>query len=447
MLQPGQRVGAAVSGGADSVCLVHLLHELAGEWGISIRVVHLNHQLRGSESEQDEAFVRELAARLGFPVSCDRAPDLRSSSGNLEQAAREARRRFFHRLLAEGVVDRIATAHTRSDQAETVLLRLLRGTGNAGLAGILPVTAEGLVRPLIACSRAEVEEYLNERGLVWREDRSNADLSFLRNRVRSELLPLMERDYAPGISGILAATAEVARAEESYWAAETEALARRYFRVEGGAVIVEAAVLANLHPAVARRLVRAAIHRVKNSLRGIDLAHVEQVLELALHNEGHGRRLIPGVDVMRSFEWLRLAPPRTGPRQDRDYCYPVTPPFPRRFTPSGGGSICLELLDGTDALAGYNEEMAAIDWDRLAAPVELRNWHPGDWIELPGRAAAKLKSPFQEGRVPLWERQGWPLLVSGGEVVWTRRFGVAAGRSAGAATRRILRVFEVESGL
>ncbi len=214
MLEPGQRVGVAVSGGADSVCLLYALLELGG---LELSVLHVDHGLRGEESRGDAAFVRELAAGLGLPF-CLREIDL--PAGNLEQEARKARLSFFREHLAQGHADRVALGHTRRDQAETVLFRILRGAGTAGLAGIRPVTAGGLVRPLIDVERAEVEEFLRGRGIAWREDSTNAAPDFARNRIRHRLLPQLAADWNPGIVETLARTAEFAQAEEAYWEAE-----------------------------------------------------------------------------------------------------------------------------------------------------------------------------------------------------------------------------------
>src|SRR6202140_3280894 len=159
MFQTGQQVGVAVSGGADSVCLLHVLRELAHRWNLRLSVLHLNHRLRGTESDEDAEFAGKLAAEFGFPFIV-RETDVSAISDNLEQAARDARLAFFTEAMAERRVDRVALGHTRSDQAETVLFRFLRGAGTAGLAGIRPVTPTGFVRPLIAIDRAEGELYL-----------------------------------------------------------------------------------------------------------------------------------------------------------------------------------------------------------------------------------------------------------------------------------------------
>jgi tRNA(Ile)-lysidine synthase len=270
MFEPGQHAGVAVSGGADSVCLLHVLLELAPQWDLRLSVLHLNHGLRGEESRQDERFVRELAARLGLTATV-RAVDVAASSDNLEQAAREARLAFFRQQLAGGNIARIAVGHTRNDQAETVLFRFLRGSGGAGLAAIRPVTADGIVRPLLGVGRAEVEQYLRERGIAWREDSSNASLQFARNRIRHQLLPQLAREWNPAIGESLNRAADWALAEEEYWAAEIGRLAAGHLVERVGAVIARVDGLRGLPLAAARRLVRHALERTKGDLREIGL--------------------------------------------------------------------------------------------------------------------------------------------------------------------------------
>ena len=201
MLRPGDRVAAAVSGGADSVFLLHVLAHIAPRLNVTLAgVAHLNHKLRGEASDADERFVAGLAGGLGVPFFRAEARVM-EAGGNLEQAARRARIKFFETLIREGKADRIATGHTRDDQAETVLFRMLRGSGLAGLAGILPVTGEHLIRPLLETTRAEIEEFLTARGIPWREDASNADHRFARNRIRHGLLPQLEREWNPELAG------------------------------------------------------------------------------------------------------------------------------------------------------------------------------------------------------------------------------------------------------
>ena len=212
MLGPGMRVGVAVSGGADSVCLLYVLVELRARWDLRLSVLHLNHNLRGEESRADAEFVRELAARLGLAAVLSEA-DIAATVDNLEQAARDARLAFFRETMRTGPLDRVALGHTRSDQAETVLYRFLRGAGTAGLAGIRPVTVDGLIRPLLEVDRAEVERFLRERAIPWRDDSTNASRVFARNRIRHELLPQLARDWNPAIYESLAQVADWALEE------------------------------------------------------------------------------------------------------------------------------------------------------------------------------------------------------------------------------------------
>ncbi len=341
MFAPGMSVGVAVSGGADSVCLLHVLRELAPRWNLKLRVLHLDHMLRGEESREDARFVESLAEGFGLPFEL-REVNVAEAEGNLEQAARCARRRFFLDAMSEGRVERVALGHTRNDQAETVLYRFLRGSGTAGLAGMRPVTRDGFVRPLLHATRAEVEEYLRQRGVAWREDSSNRDTRFRRNLIRHRLLPSLAEEWNPCIVETLAGVARVAADEEEYWHGLIEPLASDLLRREQQAVVIDAARLAGLPRAVARRLIRGAIETVKGDLRSIDVRHVEAVLALTSDTDGHGRAQIPGVDAIRSFEWLRLAP--AGTYSQPEFAISVNVPGRYAF-PGGEIEVAGEIAD------------------------------------------------------------------------------------------------------
>lgn len=447
MTAPGGRVGVAVSGGADSVCLLHLLRDLASALDLHLTVVHLNHKLRADESDRDEEFVRDLAGSLGYPLLAETV-NVAGAGGNLEQAGRRARWSFYRSLIAANRVDVVATGHTSSDQAETVLYRLLRGSGTAGLSGIRPITDDGIIRPLLGCNREEVEAYLMQKGIRWREDSSNQERAFLRNRIRHDLLPQLKRDYNPALPQALAQMAVLAQEDEQYWAAEVDRLAASQLTVAGEAVLLMCPKLLALPKAMARRLLRRAIAMAKGDLRRIDFEHVDALLHLAAGGEGHGRLQLPDLDVFRSFEWLRIAPPREGSRTDRDYCFEVVPPAKVRI-PGGGFSIYLDLLEisgGSPVDAGetgYTEKSCLLDLERVTEPLELRNWRPGDRYTQAGRSGEKVKALFQRERVPIWERQGWPVLTSGDRIVWARKFGVSAEVSPSASTIRVVCVTEI----
>jgi tRNA(Ile)-lysidine synthase len=299
---PGDRVAVAVSGGADSVALLELLCEARDRLGIVVSVAHYNHHLRGDESEGDAEFVQTLAAARDI-LFFSRDAEARHDS-NVEALARRDRYAFFESLVRDGRVAKVATAHTADDQAETVLTRLLRGGGPAGLAGILPVRDHWLVRPLLEVRRAELRAWAFERGLQWREDSSNADRRFLRNRIRQELLPALERDYNPGIVNVLSHLAEIARADEAYWQEHIEALAQRLISQAPEGPKLPLQNLVQLDEAQQRRLIRATIAQAKGDLRRLDFDHVERIRRLALDGRAGERRTveIPDCRVERRRE-------------------------------------------------------------------------------------------------------------------------------------------------
>jgi tRNA(Ile)-lysidine synthase len=442
MFHPGNRVGVAVSGGADSVFLLHALVELASRWDLKLHVLHLDHCLRGDESRGDAEFVRELASRLGLPVHAAESDvgRLREETGdNLEQAARNVRRLFYLGFLQRNELDRIATGHTRSDQAETVLFRFLRGSGTAGLSGVRPVTSEKLVRPLIELERIDIERYLRDKGIPWREDSTNASRDFARNRIRHELLPSLISDWNPALVENLAHTAQWAQDEEAYWDTEMDRLVAALVTIRPPAILLRSGDLCSLPPAVARRLVRRAVELAKGDLRGLNFQHVERILEMAAAPEGHDRMQAPGLDVYRSFDWIRVSPPGIDGLAGRNFRMPVS--VPGRFAlPDNSSTVELDVV--------YDSSVSGLDGERLQGGLELRNWRPGDQYRPVGRASEeKIKILFQEARIPLWERRNWPILAIEDHIVWARRFGPAVSYAATSASRSVVKVSEVPQPL
>ena len=420
MLPHGRRVGVAVSGGADSIFLLTVLHELARERGWSLTVLHLNHALRANESDLDEAVVRETAARLGLPCVVERTVDLRGP--NLEEKAREARYAFFARAAAQHSLDCVATAHTVDDQAETFLLRLLRGAAGTGLAGIAPVTpGGGIIRPLLEIDRGEIEAWLRERHIAWREDSSNRDPAFTRNRVRHELLPLLERDWNPGIRRLLAGTADVLATEESYWRQWADDELASIARPFGGGLVLELERLGNMHPAELRRLLRRAVERVKGDLRRVDRNHIYAMERLCRSSFGRGAVGLPGLVAVRSFDAVLFVNRLAG-----SAAFAIDVMSPGAVKIPGGGTlhfrVALPPID-TRYTKGGGDCPGVIDF-----PVVVRGWRPGDAYQPTGYARCrKLKELFYEHRVPSWERAFWPIVERDDQIVWSRRFGFAAG--------------------
>jgi tRNA(Ile)-lysidine synthase len=440
LLHPGDRLGIAVSGGADSVALLRIMLELRDELGIVSSVVHFNHKLRGVEAEADEHFVVRLADRHHLPLHAgggDVASYAHSQHLSTEAAARELRYRYFHALFAANALNRIATGHTLDDQAETVLLRIVRGAGTRGLAGIYPqlsysdprlptksVQAQllvpgsqfSVVRPLLATRRRVIEAYLRELGQDWREDSSNRDLRHARNRVRQGILPRLERTLNPAVRETLSETANMARVEEDYWQAEV--VARLPGVWQGEQRILKSDGLRDLPLALRRRVVRAAAESLGLKL---EFHHVEEILEL--DPRGPGSAMLPGGWLL-SVTNADLQFNRPIPVADGDYEYKLAVPG-TILVPEIGTCFEAVLVPGK-APPGYNPDHM-FDPALLQKDLTVRNWRAGDrYWPAHSKAPKKIKELLQERKSTGTERKLWPVVLSRQEIVWVRGFPVPA---------------------
>ena len=438
MIQPGDRVAAAVSGGADSVALLELLARLRERLGIALAVAHLDHRLRGKESEGDARFVEQLAARHHLPFfhqAQDVAAQARRQGANLEATARALRYSFLRELVQSGRVSKVATGHTADDQAETVLARMVRGAGTRGLAGIYPLVDGWLVRPLLELRRAQLRAWLTEQGLSWREDSSNRDLRLTRNRLRGAVLPLLEQ-FNPRLVEQLAATAEIARDEEDYWNRRVSELLEHVGvqgsngptvqrSTEGGQASVLKLHLprfVQLHRAEQRRLLRAALAQA-GCTGAIDIAQVESLRRLAASGTSGQSLLFSGLRAVRVFNSLELRRDRAD--RPEDYEFQVGVPGACAI-PATGTWLLFDLVGRDACQTGYNIEEELLDFGRVRTPLVVRNWRAGDVFESPtGQGVKKIKTLLLRRRVPAEERNGWPVVVSGRDVVWVRGFPVA----------------------
>ncbi len=462
LFRPGDRIGVCVSGGADSVALLRLLLVLRRKLGFVLSVVHFNHQLRGKASDGDENFVANLAAKHALPFHVGRenvGAKARREKANLEDAARRARYGFFARLVDEGRLSHLAVAHTADDQAETVLAHILRGTGLAGLGGIHP-TSGHIVRPLLQIRRASLRLYLKACKQEWREDATNRDTSKMRARIRTKLLPLLEKQFQPATVGHLATLAEFAREDEAYLdfvagirdGAPSE-------RKQGSATITVSALLgvpnscAEPVPAqirrktraISRRIVRQIVKELKPRAGQLNAEHVQKVLDLAEYGENGKRLPLPGgIEVRRDQHKLVFTVNSGGAGKPQ----PVEPAktFARRIDFAGPETCvtvpCLAcvfrftIIDWPAKTGETSSTGPVLDWHALRAPLVLRSWLPGDRLQPLGhRKTHKLKRLLNEKRVSSWERDGWPVLTVNGVLAWARGFPVATAFAAKESTR------------
>ena len=419
----------ALSGGADSVALLFVLRELEAEGVLAIAgVAHLNHQLRGADSDADEAFAEALAARLGLPFVSERidvGAMARGEKRSIEDAARTVRYAFLERAADRLDAAAIAVAHTVEDQAETFLLRLLRGSGTRGLAAIRP-RAGRIIRPLLDVERAALREYLAGLGETFRDDASNADVTFTRNRVRHELIPLLQSRFSPAVTATLAREAALARQDEEFLSAEAIKLASRIVLLDV-TVRIDAAGLRDAPRALSSRVAHAALQRQAGP-KSIHFDHVERLLGLAEQPAGPPRAVsFPGQDAVRVGNEIRLRPRLGRGLREGGNHFVVSLSIPGEVELGAQGlAVGAEALPGTGGPAGRPMAWTARGMEvgvaagALEMPLAVRSRRPGDRFRplgAPGRR--KLQDFLVDRKVPRDERDRVPVVVDGRDrIVW-----------------------------
>ena len=419
LLDRGDRVVVAVSGGADSVALLSLLLEVRAQFELDLIVAHLNHNLRGQSSDEDQEFVRILAHRLGAGFICERIPTEHVSTRNesLENWARERRYAFLSKAAGAVHAQKVALGHTMSDQAETLLMRLLRGSGTVGLSA-MSYKREVFIRPLLSIERHEILEYLTLRGVTWREDASNLDTRFLRNKLRQELIPSLKDRYNPKIVPLLAGTAAILREESEamrYWAAE---VFDREAIVDGNRVIWDVNTLVSLPSGLQKRLVRLSLERLiprNHNLSAQDVASITHLVGEARSGKfiqtGHFR-------CFREFNRLLFeAAPSPAPEK---FCYALRIPG-RIELPQTGTCFEAKLEPSPEDSVVLNRWELFLSKPELEAGFFVRNWEPADVYFAPGSNSPKrVAKMFAQRKIPRRCRASWPVVVLANRVVCVR---------------------------
>lgn len=426
MWQPATRVIAAVSGGADSVALLCLLHDLHSSGELSLdAVAHLNHAIRGREADDDEAFCAALAASLNVTFVAARVDvpaRARAARQSIEVTARHARREFLDEVRRSRGADVTATAHTADDQAETILLRAMRGTGLRGLAGIAPV-GNARVRPLLATSGAALRTELGRRGQAWREDATNADLTNPRNRVRHELIPYLERHFNPAARAALCRLAELARDDNDILERDAVAAATATLKVDGTTLGADAPALSALPTPIARRVVRLWLRSSTGRAYLPDIEAVRAVASGArraadipggrVEHSGRLVVLIPGHAVSASFRVELQVPGRIeGP--DAGWTLEAVGPIERAGGAGEAGGAGGGGRDGRRALD------VEIDAGHLSGPLVVRSRRPGDRLRPVGLGGSKkLQDVLVDRKVPRSHRDRIPIVTdSRDRIIW-----------------------------
>ena len=441
MTSPGDLCIVAVSGGPDSVCLLHILHELEQELGIKLVVAHYDHGLREAEDEAETQFVQDLASSMNLPFETERASFLRKeSTSSLEEKARNARYGFLERLKDRLQAQKIAVGHNLNDQTETILMRLLRGSGPPGLAGIPPHRDNMIIRPLIETKRDEIEAYLTARELSYVIDSSNLETRYLRNRIRLQLLPSL-LEYQPRLLELLGKMAVVLREDDNYLQGEAE----HWLEMESqtgkkGEILIPVSSFSSLPLPLRNRVTRNLIMRLKRTLRRIDQSHIESVYDLALSKKPQGSLDLPdGLTVKRIYDKLAFTL-FNGEKTDA-FHYLLQGPG-TFYLDRIARSITLVEMEGAVEVTPNNHEWTAyLDADKLQYPLVVRNFRPGDrFVPLGMTGQKKIKDYFIDLKIPSDIRASIPLLISQDTPVWICGHRIDDRFKVTSATRRILKV-------
>ncbi|MDD5558682.1 tRNA lysidine(34) synthetase TilS [Candidatus Methylomirabilis sp.] len=450
MLVAGEMVVLAVSGGVDSMVMLNLLLRLRIRYHISLHVAHLNHDLRGAESAEAADFVRRQCEAYQIPVTITTADGraLRERGvGSLQAAARDLRYRFLEQVANERGADSIAVGHHRDDQAETVLMNLLRGSGVRGLGGIPPVRGR-IIRPLIDCSREEIERYARKERIPYVEDSSNRSLSYGRNRIRLELLPRLAKRYNPRIVHALANTARILEAEDTLLNAIVEQeLGTVLLSRSREELVLSIPRMATLPTALRWRIIRRSAEYLRDSRAGLTFQQILLIDRLLLTEGAQGTiQASGGLRARRAGAGIVLSVGE-GQVRGRISSFPLAVPG-LTVIPDSPLILRSDLLEEWSRSEPPPDTWTALlDADCTGKELHVRGWEEGDrFVPLGMDGRKKLQDFFVDAKVPRNQRGNIPLVVSGGQIVWVVGFRVDERFKVTDSTRRILRLRAADTG-
>jgi tRNA(Ile)-lysidine synthase len=441
MISDGDCVLVAVSGGPDSVCLLHILHELKDELHIHLVVAHFDHGLRPAEDDSETAFVRGLAESLKLPFQTAKGHLLeKKTHGSREETARNARYAFLETVMKKHKAQKIALGHNLNDQAETILMRLLRGSGPSGLTGIPPCRDGSIIRPLIAIERPEIENYLKAKQLASVTDSSNLKTDYLRNKIRLELMPLLE-EQQPRLAHLLSQTAEILRDEDDYLEGIVEAWLKSNMELPSPHTFrVSITSFLALPVALRRRVIRNVIGKVKKDLRRITWDHVEAIQRLVQAEKPQATLNLPGrLTVNRTYGHLIFS--NSVKKKPRPFRYTLNGPGTYDLDQIGRRLTVEEIENRKGLRLRGSGWTAFLDAEKLHFPLTLRTFKSGDrFIPFGMKGHKKLKDFFVDLKVPLEERYSTPILCCDDKIAWVCGFRIDDRFKVTAETKKVMKL-------
>jgi len=443
MLNTGDKVVVGVSGGPDSMCLLHILINLSKMFSIQIIAVHVNHGLRGEEADRDEEYVREFC-KVNHIKFASIKEDVHKISIkrniSCESAGRDIRYEFFEKIRRENRADKIAIAHNLNDQAETVFMRIIRGTGLEGLSGIKPVRDEKYIRPLLFCSRFEIEEYCEKSNLNPRIDKTNFESIYARNKIRLELIPYIEKNFNKDIINTLNRLAQNSRADSEYLNQRSEKKYKRYCTNKEDRVIITKEAFLE-HEAIVTRIIRRTFIYLLGHLNNFEKVHVYQIIDLQKNNTGKLIMLPNDVIAANNYGDIHIY---INEKNERDAsCEKVEYKLNtgENFIKELGLKISINKVPKDKICLKASENIKYFDLDKASKDVSLRFRRIGDKINPLGmKGSKKLKDIFIDMKIPKEERDQIPLICFDDDIAWIVGYKVSNNFKIDCSTENVIQI-------
>lgn len=442
LIQKGEKIVIGVSGGPDSVCLLHLLWRIRKEFDLLLYSVHLNHQLRGKEAEEDAQYVQDICKRLEVPAfiySRDVSRYSKERGISFEEAGREIRYQLFQEVLDKVGADKIAIAQNQDDQAETVLMRLIRGAGMEGLGAMDYIREDKIIRPLLDISRKEIEAYCSQYQLNPRVDRTNLESIYMRNRIRLELIPYIEKYFNPNIKATLCRTAKLLKEDNDLIESIVE---ENYFKIaqeSKSQIRLKLSLLRTCPGAIQKRILRKALVQLSGELKNIGQVHIQNLIDLIYSGKTGSRIDLPkGIVAILEYNHFLLQKKETLIKsKDFEYAIGVNE---RRWIEETHGYLSCKILEREKGFEISSQRYQKhFDYDKVKKQLLVRNRRPGDrFVPLGLGGSKKLKDYFIDEKIPQKERERIPLLCDGDQIMWVIGYRMSERYKVDSDTKRIL---------
>ncbi len=442
MINAGDSIIVAVSGGPDSICLLDILSNFSNEFKCKLIVAHYNHGLRKGEDEEETLLVKNMAKLFNLPFETETASHLNAKDSSLEEMARDARYDFFTRISEKYNADRIALGHNLNDQAETVIMRLLRGSGPSGLAGIPPVREQRFIRPLIEVTREKIMSYLDEMDLKFAIDSSNTDPRFARNSIRKNLLPLMHQ-YQPNLLRHLEQVANISRDDDAYINQEAfKWIQNEANEISSSNISIPLQLFKELPPSLRSRVTRCIISKIKSNLLRIDYDHIQSIYNLAQSDKPQVSIDLPNnIRIKKSYDQLYFTVQNGDEDKQSEFCY-IQNKSGMLDMKHNGETILFEEMD-IYGISHCDDPLwsATIDADKIDYPLTIRSFQPGDkFVPLGMKGSKKIKDFFIDQKVPLEKRVSAPIVLTNDKVICICGFRIDERFKITSDTKRIMRI-------